>query len=162
MEALDYYNAGKYSTAVQSIGSARLWPENLGVGKPFMVDERIENYIEAMCLLKKGKKKQADELFQKVIDYNHEISPQPSSVDYVYLLSLKQLGKGNEANSYLDSWHGDKEGDPVMKWCRAMLAGDHEEARKIAGTINTEGGGTPWDPTYADPEFEIVKAMANL
>jgi len=34
------------------------------------------------------------------------------------------------------------------------------QAGKIAQQINTESGGTPWDPQYADTEFEIIKALS--
>lgn len=162
MEALDYYESGKYSTAIKSLGSARLWPENLGVGKPFVVDERIEDYVEAMCLLKKGKKKQAAQYFQKVVDYNQDIKPRFSSVDYTYLKSLKQMGNDVEVKQFLERWEHTKKDDPLRNWCIAMLDGDLDKAQTLAGEINTKSGGTPWDPKYADPEFEIVKVIGNL
>ena len=33
---------------------AKLWPRNLGVGKPYEVDERLENYIIAKANNKLG------------------------------------------------------------------------------------------------------------
>ena len=43
-----------------------------------------------------------------------------------------------------------------------MINMDMDNAHKIESQINTETGGTPWDPKYADPEFEIVKAIGRI
>jgi len=41
------------------------------------------------------------------------------------------------------------------------MDGDKEKASDIERSINTREGGTPWDPRYADPDFEIVKAISR-
>jgi tetratricopeptide (TPR) repeat protein len=160
MEGVDHFKKKKYNSTIKSINSARLWPENLGVGKPFDVDERIEDYFEALCQSKKGKEELSDQLFQKVIKFNEVIKPRYSSVDYLYLKSLLALGRAEEAEKYLESWGKAKSDDPIQKWCKAMIDDDRAQADVIAQQINTESGGTPWDPQYADTEFEIIKALS--
>jgi tetratricopeptide (TPR) repeat protein len=49
-----------FSAALQYIRKARLWPEHLGVGKPFDTDERLENYLEALCNKHSGKSHRLD------------------------------------------------------------------------------------------------------
>jgi len=161
MESIEYFENKKYNGAINSLGSARLWPENLGVGKPYNVDERIENFFEAICLLERGKKKQADQLFQHVVNYTEQ-HPRHSSVDYLYLLSLRHLKDESKVNSHLQEWSKKAPDDPIQLWCNAMIQGNIEKANKIAQEINTEAGGTPWDPEFADPEFEIIKSIAKV
>jgi hypothetical protein len=63
---------------------------------------------------------------------------------------------------FLSQWEQTHANDPLQKWCKAMINNDLEAAIKIEDQINIEAGGTPWDPKYADPEFEIVKAISKL
>jgi hypothetical protein len=161
MEGIDHFKKGKYNSALKSIDNARLWPENLGVGKPYKVDERIENYFEAVCQEKKGKNSQADQLYKKVVDFTSVSNPRYSSVDFMYIMSLKSLDKDELANQFLDTWEKADPENVVQKWCRAKKNGNIDLARNVAQQINTETGGTPWDPKYADTEFEIIKALSN-
>jgi hypothetical protein len=43
--ALGAYQEANYSKAVEFGKKASLWPRNLGVGKPYEVDERLERFI---------------------------------------------------------------------------------------------------------------------
>jgi tetratricopeptide (TPR) repeat protein len=162
MEGIEHYRKGRFNAALQSIQYARQWPENLGVGKPYNVDERIENYFESQCLIGKGDKQQSEQLFQKVIEYTEESSRSHSSLDYLYLMSLKATGRAEAANDFLEAWKTSDPDDAVMKWCRAMIEGNAVEAQSVASQINTAAAGTPWDPRAADPEFEIIKALADV
>ncbi|MCG8306804.1 MAG: DUF5107 domain-containing protein [Cytophagales bacterium] len=162
MEALELYRAGRYSAALRSVNSARLWPENLGVGKPFQVDERIENYVEALCLLKSGKQQQANQRFRQIVEYQQSGKPVYGSADYMYLVSLKRLDRKGEAEAYLATWEKSGTRNAVYKWCDAMIREKYDDAHRIAGQIDTKSGGTPWDPKYGDSEFELVKAISNL
>ena len=53
---------------MQHINTARQWPDNLGVGKPYEedIDARAEDYLQALCLAAMKKKPEADLLFSKV------------------------------------------------------------------------------------------------
>jgi len=37
--------AGKVEEAISAINASKEWPENLGVGKPYQPDERIQNIL---------------------------------------------------------------------------------------------------------------------
>ncbi|MBL4605915.1 MAG: hypothetical protein JKY02_09725, partial [Flavobacteriaceae bacterium] len=45
--AVEAYNKKDYSNAIMYSEKAKQWPRNLGVGKPYEVDERLEDYIIA-------------------------------------------------------------------------------------------------------------------
>ncbi len=54
--------------ALRSIDAARLWPENLGAGKPYPenVDERLEDWLAAQCLARRGRSAESSALLQRV------------------------------------------------------------------------------------------------
>ncbi|HMJ70288.1 MAG TPA: DUF5107 domain-containing protein [Cyclobacteriaceae bacterium] len=55
LRALELIQSKKYKEALKEIEASRLWPENLGEGKPYDVDNRIQDYLAAYCQHKLGK-----------------------------------------------------------------------------------------------------------
>ncbi|RLC26177.1 MAG: DUF5107 domain-containing protein [Deltaproteobacteria bacterium] len=162
MESVELYEKGKYSSAIKSAEQARLWPENLGAGQPYDVDERIEDFFKAECLSRKGKTKQAEELYQSIISFTEQQKLKYSSTSYLYLVALTKVNKKDQIQEYLNQWEQSKPNDPLQRWSKSMIEKDFDNAQKIESQINTMTGGTPWDPKYADPEFEIVKAIGKM
>jgi Tfp pilus assembly protein PilF len=74
MQSVLNFKAKKYTDALKNIADARLWLENLGVGKPYQVDidERLEDYLEAVCQENLGKKEVANGFFEKVKTWKKE------------------------------------------------------------------------------------------
>jgi tetratricopeptide (TPR) repeat protein len=68
MDAVNNMKVKKWSDALKNIQDARLWLTNLGVGKPYQadIDERLEDYLEAVCHENLGKKDIAKSFFNKV------------------------------------------------------------------------------------------------
>ncbi|WP_347921980.1 DUF5107 domain-containing protein [Pontimicrobium sp. SW4] len=52
--ALQAYNQKEYDKTIDYAEKAKFWPRNLGVGKPYDVDEQLENYIIAKANNKLG------------------------------------------------------------------------------------------------------------
>ena len=50
--ALKNIKNSKLKNAIDILHESKIWPENLGVGKPYNPDERIENYLIYYCLAK--------------------------------------------------------------------------------------------------------------
>lgn len=52
---------GRYNEALRKLEESRLWPDNLGVGKPYdeLVDARMEDFLTAVTLLRKGEREKA-------------------------------------------------------------------------------------------------------
>ena len=93
--------AAKYKKAAEVLEESKKWPENLGIGKPYSLDTRLEDYLLATCFgeLKLENKKQ--ELLETIIEKTKE-SKEVSSVNHLFgLLSLKDLNKEEEANKLL-------------------------------------------------------------
>ena len=162
MEIIDLYQKKQYRNALKLISKSRLWPENLGAGKPYHVDERIEDFLEAKCMEKLGKPMDAETLYNKVIEYSQQKSNGNNSSDYLYLLVLQKFNNNDLINNFIKKWELNKPEDRILKWCKAKLQNIDQKALNIEDQINTTAGGTPWDPQYTDPEFEIIKTIAEI
>ncbi|MCD6332432.1 MAG: DUF5107 domain-containing protein, partial [Bacteroidales bacterium] len=55
LAAIEQIKMKHFEQAMQHIELARDWPENLGVGKPYQTDERIEEYLAGICNLFRDK-----------------------------------------------------------------------------------------------------------
>ena len=159
MESMQHYQNNKFEEAIQTIEKARLWPENLGVGRPFTVDERIENFLEAENLLRLNEKEKAHKLYKEIAAFTEKNSGRYKSTDFLYLISLKRLNEDKKVDGFLTLWQKKSPDDPLLKWTKAMLNNNRPAARLIENDINTKAGGTPWDPRYADTEFELIKEI---
>ncbi len=162
MLSLQQIKENKFEDALASIEKARLWPENLGVGRPFEVDERIEDFLEAEIFSHLNKKEKAYSLYNNIIDYTQKKGGKNSSTDILYLIALQRLGKDKVANEFLKSWHRNSPNDPILRWIMAVMNNNANEATKIEKEIDTKTGGTPWDPRYGDSEFELVKGVTSF
>jgi tetratricopeptide (TPR) repeat protein len=60
MLSMDLIDAARYADALKMIDKSAEWPENLGVGKPFEPDTRIQDYLRSYCLKKLNRKDQSD------------------------------------------------------------------------------------------------------
>lgn len=162
MESIMFYRDGKIDDALVSVEKAKVWPENLGVGRPYNVDDRIEQFLEAEYLLKKNQKDKSDELFKEIVSYTENNHRRYSSTDYLYIVSLKKLGMNSKAGEFLTKWQQSSPNDPIRRWVVAMSNNNLQQARLIEQEISIESGGTPWDPKYSDTNFEIIKNIAPL
>jgi hypothetical protein len=61
-QSLELIKKNKYSQAIRMIEKSKEWPENLGVGKPFKPNIRIQDRLEAFCLEKLNHKAEAETL----------------------------------------------------------------------------------------------------
>jgi len=164
MKAIEFYRQKDFESARQFVDQARLWPENLGVGRPYEPDERIEDFLEAECLSQVADRKaRSQELYQKVISYSENSARGLSSVDYVYLLTLRLMGKESQINEYLNRWRESSPEDPVLRWCEYMLRNNISAARQVDKLVDTGiEGGTPWNPKRTDPVFELIKTLGYV
>ncbi len=99
--AMDLMKAKNYNRAISLLESSKKWPENLGVGKPYHADERIQDYLLAINyeFLKDSNK--SKQLLMGISAYKNKqrmVSPN----DLFELMSLKKLGKTAELESSIN------------------------------------------------------------
>ncbi|WP_147321428.1 MULTISPECIES: DUF5107 domain-containing protein [unclassified Arenibacter] len=101
--ALELMKARNYNRAISLLESSKEWPENLGVGKPYHVDERLQDYLLAVNyeFLKDSNK--SEPLLTGILAYqNKNRQRMVSPNDLIELMSLKKLGKTEELESSIN------------------------------------------------------------
>ena len=78
---IHYTETKNLKKAISLLKKSKEWPENLGVGKPYNTDERIQDYLLYYCNFKIQEEK-ADKYLQKIINYCLQILVRISS--YIY------------------------------------------------------------------------------
>jgi tetratricopeptide (TPR) repeat protein len=75
MQAVSSIKNKQYKKALQFIASAKLWPQNLGVGKPYDedIDERLEDWLNYQCYSKLGNKTAAEQSLEKIIAFTPKV-----------------------------------------------------------------------------------------
>jgi Tfp pilus assembly protein PilF len=114
--AIDLIKVRKYGDAIKMIEKSKEWPETLGVGKPYEVDIRIQDYLKIFCLEKLNRSKEGAEFRKSVIDYtNQHLSP-----SFNNLLALKLLienGEKEAANSLIQKLSDpSRRANPIDQW----------------------------------------------
>jgi hypothetical protein len=71
MQALNQMNVKNYSAALDLINQAKLWPENLGAGKPYDedLDIRMENWLSYLCYKNLNNQKEANEKLLAIVNF---------------------------------------------------------------------------------------------
>ena len=101
--ALDNMQSKNYKRAISFLESSKEWPENLGVGKPFHADERLQDYLLGVNfeLLKDSNK--SEQLLTGILSYHNKNNQKVVSPNELFeLLSIKKLGKSAELESSIN------------------------------------------------------------
>ncbi len=161
LNALKYYSAGSNRKAQVYAANAYKWPENLGVGRPFTVDERAEDLISALIMEKMGNKKGSALLLEKVAGYNDGRPAGSRSMNYLSLLALNRLGRKDAAARYFNEWMGISTNKKMNEWAGLMMENKKNQAAEIMAAVADEGEGTPWNPRDTDADFRLVNEIAQ-
>lgn len=140
--AVDAISSNKLSTAKRKISEARLWPRNLGVGKPFEenIDYRIEHWLEAIIADMEEDGKGKKEHLQKTIENNRENT---SIYALIGILACYHLGERNEADRQFAEWLFNQQTESIKEWGSSIYNSskandklfDYESMKRIIGLI---------------------------
>jgi len=159
LRSLDYIKHQRYLKAVKDLEDARKWPETLGVGRPYITDERIEDYLEGLCYLQLNQADDAAKYFLRVLDYT---KTQKVAWDSPYLLTAltyKLLNRESEGDLLLTSWMKAQPANPLMMWSVAMYTGNQPAAMKALERLKWKPEETPWG--IGDSQLAIVYEIMN-
>lgn len=112
--ALQAIESGKLREASQFVAQARLWPHNLGSGKPFdeNIDSRLEDWLDAVIAAKSGNTAEAGSLFTKVA----EAKKRGGYAQLLQAVALSKTGKNDEAQALVDHWVKLQSNTKVASW----------------------------------------------
>jgi predicted Zn-dependent protease len=142
MLAVESLKKGDAAAAGREVDAARLWPENLGAGKPYPedVDERLEDFLAAQCLARRGHAAQAQALLERVAA---SAGREAGAGTLVHALALKQTGRESEGRKLVADWAAREPESTVSAWAARAYAGEAvappdsagEEARVLAAWL---------------------------
>ncbi len=163
LQAVQLIRKGSFRNALRYVENARLWPEHLGVGKPYVTDQRLENYIAALCYEKMGNTDRAKTLYKDICNYTMAHWTQWGSYHYIGAIVLRETGKTARANQLLEEWQkAQPVADMVVRWSIARFNNDHPGILSALKQQKKQVRGTPWNPSV-DRDFGILlKALAVL
>ena len=137
MQAVDQMKSGNTKAALASVDKAKLWPENLGAGKPYddNIDLRLEHYLEGLALEKNNQKEKAQQKFAAVVKAEptrrrHQIT------DLISALALKKLNRADEGEKLLKAWLEAQPKNETAQWAYAVYNGESTSTPSIEGNDN--------------------------
>jgi len=155
-EALSAFQQNKYNEATNFGKKAKKWPLNLGVGKPYNPDCRLENYLMAISLEKAGKKEDSEAYFEKLVSYRPPDKSHENSKLIFQLLTLRHKGQEKEAKNLLSSYCNQSPGNPYLKWVRAVYNNSRLQNSIRDNLLKEKKNAQPYVKTYLDEEFRLV------
>ncbi|MGH9855435.1 MAG: tetratricopeptide repeat protein, partial [Blastocatellia bacterium] len=144
MLALERMKANDYASALRFVTSAKQWPENLGAGKPYQedVDERLEDWLEAVCYDRLGKQNESRAALNRIVSFR---SRREGANTLITALALQKLDKQTEAERLLNDWVAKNPANPLAGWCLGVF-------RKMpVGEIGAD-----------DPNQRVIKAWVSI
>jgi tetratricopeptide (TPR) repeat protein len=161
LRALDHFRHQRYSRALKDLEDARKWPETLGVGRPYITDERIEDYLAGLCYLQMNQPDESAKFFNEVISWTEKQKPGWGSSHLLAALSQVLLNRETEGDRILNDWMKVQPASPLMMWAVAVYSNNPVAAEKALMRLGWKPEETPW--ALGDGQlalvYEVVKKV---
>jgi len=99
--ALSYISNNQNSQAQSRLETALLWPEHLGVGKPFDPEERLQKFLLAYLHDQKGNKGAMQSALEEVAEYSKVQLFSPSKNHLLGIYALQQIRGEEEVQQFI-------------------------------------------------------------
>jgi tetratricopeptide (TPR) repeat protein len=139
----------KYNAALNYIENSKKWPENLGAGRPYEPDERLQDLLLAYCYKKTGDSGMVNKYNQQIIEYSKgkwggDYDPCNISISN---LVFKENGFSTVAADNMEKWMAEQDSlynwrispgssSKKVQWVIAKYYGRNEEASIIGTEIS--------------------------
>ncbi len=128
MLAVEEMKNKKHEKALEYISAARLWPDDLGVGKPYDtdIDERLEDWLAYQCYQKLNNEKSSQEMLDKILAFSNSdskgnISSSPNNL--ITAWAMQKAGKKEQAEKFLQDWNNKASGNTLAQWATNIYGG---------------------------------------
>ncbi len=153
---------GKYKKAIQFAEKAKLWPINLGVGRPYDVDERLEDYILAKAYELKGDIKNSQKFASKVMVYVHPGYQEENSKLYLQLKMLKEYGKQEDAEKLLTHFLKQYPESDYINWVEAKFSANTNAIEIEQSILRDSVSVMAYDTRFVDKGFCLMLDFIEL
>jgi len=152
MQAVQMISKKNYKAALKFIADAKLWPENLGVGKPYdeEIDYRLENWMSYVCDKKMDKGADANELLNKIIKFEPKVDNTvrnflPANT-LITAWACEALNRKADAAKFIDKQLEYFPDYKLIRWSKAVY--NHDSSFKL-------------NDNEKDPNTRIIEALIN-
>ncbi len=90
-----------YERALQHLEKAKTYPENLGSGRPYEPDQRMQDYLIAYSYERMGNKEKAEEIKKAIYDYTLEHMSTQGENQYFGGMALMDLGERRQGRELM-------------------------------------------------------------
>jgi Tfp pilus assembly protein PilF len=127
MQAIQQLQTKNYKAALNSMNMAKLWPENLGAGKPYEedIDSRLDNYLLGVYYERTKAPDKASQQWQAVTSYK---SNRNNINTLVTAFALKKLNRGEEGKELLAQWARTEPESKLARWSNQLYNGTNGDA----------------------------------
>ena len=131
LAAVQKIRDAQYGQALDYIEKAMTWPENLGIGKPYDPDVRIQNYLASYVHEQLGDHQRAEERYNDVISYTEAFPDRRGDAYYAGVLALVHTGQYTRARQQLNEWQAAQPDSPIVRWAVAHFNNDTQTVNRI-------------------------------
>ena len=153
--------AGSYQEAVKLLAKAREWPERLGAGRPYEVDNRFEDYLEGLCDIHLGNKSAGQKLFEQVAAYTQSHAGDMGVNKLFGALAERALGRESAAKKLVSDWHSDGK-TPDARWLNSALNGMNDAALAAEKELRGASSVSLLGREKIDPDFALVVEVSHM
>lgn len=140
--AISLMNQKKYKEAFVKLEKSKAWPESLGAGAPYEADNRMQQYLQAICLEKTGGDKGAALLRDSVVQFTTKDDnyTKPSYNNLLALNILQKKGATEQANKLVQQIKEiSQHNNPVHRYTVATFYKDIVSADSLEKELSTNG-----------------------
>lgn len=119
--SMELIKKNKYADAIKMIDKSKEWPEHLGVGKPFEVDTRIQDYLNIYCLEKMNRKSETASLRKSIAESKSSLWG-PAYSNILTIKALKNAGDSVATEEMINKMA--ESNNPSQKWVAAVAKND--------------------------------------
>ncbi len=123
MQAVMEMKNKQYKKALKFIADAKLWPQNLGVGKPYQedIDERLEDWLNYQCYTSLGDDKTAKRSLHKIVAFipkvdNTVMNFLPAN-QLVAAWAIEKTSTSKNGEEWLMTQAGLYPSNKIIQWC---------------------------------------------
>lgn len=112
----------QYKKALPFIASATLWPNNLGVGKPYQedIDERVEDWLKYICFTNLHNYKAASQALHNIITFTPKVDNTVMNFlpanQLVSAWAIEKTASAEKATSWLQQQAALYPSDKIIQW----------------------------------------------
>ena len=154
--ALEELKRKKYKNAISYASKSLLWPLNLGSGKPYDTDERLENYLIAYCHKLSGRPEEARLFYSKVSDHKNEDNTRENAMLYLQVLALEEQNRSEEAERMIDQAQLKDPDNKYVKWVKSKYS------QNIGQSGNEELIPVEQQSSPINNEFLLLKELLSI